>query len=141
LLSFPVQYFVITFDWENELHGYIQLINSDLDLEIPESELINLSELAIRPSPNELTYETLPRAMFPSSGGCDEHITIFLHQKRVPRSQLNSWTGKLTGLRDEHEKITLKLVPLEDLWKEGARDAKALGAWALYQGLKEEGKI
>jgi hypothetical protein len=41
---------------------------------------------------------------------------------------LDEWTGKLTGLRDEGEKITLKLVRLEDLWWEGARDAKALRA-------------
>jgi len=44
-------------------------------------------------------------------------------------------------LRDEGEKITLKLVKLEDLWREGARDAKALGAWALYDGLRRSGKL
>lgn len=37
--------------------------------------------------------------------------------------------------------ITLKLVKLEDLWREGARDAKALGAWALWEGLKRSGKL
>jgi ADP-sugar diphosphatase len=47
----------------------------------------------------------------------------------------------LTGLRNEGEKITLKVVKLGDLWKEGARDAKTLSAWALYHGLKKEGKI
>ena len=46
-----------------------------------------------------------------------------------------------TGLRDEGEKITLKVAKLEDLWREGARDAKTLAAFALYQGLKSEGKI
>jgi ADP-sugar diphosphatase len=49
--------------------------------------------------------------------------------------------GRLTGLRKDGEKITLKLVPLKDLWKEGARDGKTLAAWALYEGLKKEGKI
>jgi ADP-sugar diphosphatase len=35
----------------------------------------------------------------------------------------------------------LKVVRLGDLWKEGARDAKTLSAWALYCGLKREGRI
>lgn len=47
--------------------------------------------------------------------------------------------GKATGLRDEGENITLKLVPLSRAWREGARDGKTLAALALYQGLKGEG--
>lgn len=104
--------------------------------------MTNLSELAIPATSGEnVPEEVIPRSMFPSAGGCDEHIPIFLHERRVPREQLKEWTGKLTGLREEGEKITLKLVRLEDLWSEGARDAKALGAWALYQGLKRRGSI
>lgn len=37
--------------------------------------------------------------------------------------------------------IKLKIVKLEDLWREGARDAKALGALALYQNLKLNKKL
>jgi len=112
-------------------------IKEEIGLEIPESELINLTELAI---PQDKT-EDLPQAIFPSPGGCDEYIPLFLHEKRVPRAQLKEWTGKLTGLRDEGEKITLKLVKLEDLWWEGGRDAKALCAWGLYSGLVKAGKL
>ncbi|KAL2064218.1 hypothetical protein VTL71DRAFT_4712 [Oculimacula yallundae] len=114
-------------------------IKEELGLEIPEDELVNLSELAI-PEGKE-GEEICPRAMFPSAGGCDEYIPIFLHERRVPREQLGEWTGKLTGLRSEGEKITLKLVKLEDLWLEGARDAKALAACAMYEGLKRSGKL
>lgn len=46
-----------------------------------------------------------------------------------------------TGLRDHGEKITLMLCPLKDLWRTGARDAKALGALALYSGLKSDGLV
>lgn len=99
--------------------------------------MINLTELAIPQN----TEEALPQAIFPSPGGSDEHISIFLHEKRVPREQLKDWTGKLTGLRDQGEKITLKLVKLENLWKEGARDGKTAAAYGLYIGLKGEGKI
>jgi ADP-sugar diphosphatase len=117
-------------------------IQEEIGLEIPEDELINLSELTIPAKEEGLgRMEVLPRAMFPSAGGCDEYIPIFLHEKRVERSTLKEWEGRLTGLRDEGEKITLKLVRLEDLWTEGARDAKALGAWAMYEGLKRHGKL
>jgi ADP-sugar diphosphatase len=115
-----------------------QEIKEELGLEIPESELTNLTELAIPKSEKE---GHLTRAIFPSAGGCDEYVPLFLHVRRVPREQLKEWTGKLTGLRDEGEKITLKLCKLEDLWREGSRDAKALGAWALYDGLRREGKL
>jgi ADP-sugar diphosphatase len=116
-----------------------QEIKEELGMEIKEDELIDLTDLAILESSGE--GEDTPRAMFPSAGGCDEYIPLFLCEKRIPREQLKEWTGKLTGLRDEGEKITLKLVRLEDLWREGARDAKALGALSLFEGLKRSGKI
>lgn len=113
-------------------------IKEELGLEIPEKELVNLSELAV---PKEENGEKLPQAMFPSAGGSDEYVPIFLHEKRVKRGTLKEWTGKLTGLREHGEKITLKLCRLEDLWKVGGRDSKALAACAMYEGLKREGKL
>jgi len=118
-------------------------IQEETGLEVPESELINMTQLALESSTgsNSSDTEKLQAAMYPSPGACDEFIALFLHQKRIPRSQLDEFRGKLTGLRDEGEKITLKLVRLEDLWRESGRDAKALAAWAMYQGLRGEGKI
>lgn len=121
-------------------------IQEELGLEIPESELLCLSDMARPPNePDahsaEKGTEHLPLAMFPSAGGCDEYISIYMHEKRVPRGQLKEWTGKLTGLRDHGEKITLKLVPMGDLWREGSRDAKCLAAVALWEGLRREGRL
>jgi ADP-sugar diphosphatase len=116
-------------------------IQEELGLTISEGELVNLSELASLTKEEEAHGEKLPRAMFPSPGGSDESISIFLHERRVPRDTLSEWTGKLTGLREDGEKITLKLVKLQDMWRECARDGKTLAAWALYLGLKGEGKI
>lgn len=118
-------------------------ISEETGLDVPASELINLTELALqrspqRPSENE---EELQDGLYPSPGGSDEFISIFLWQKRVPREELDEWRGKLTGLRDEGEKITLMLAKLEDLWKVGARDGKTLAAYALYEGLKRTGRI
>lgn len=80
--------------------------------------------------------ETLPFAMFPSAGGCDEYVKIFAHERRVPRETLREWEGKYGGLRDHGEMITLKLVPLRDLWLEGGMDSKALAAVTMYKELK-----
>lgn len=120
-------------------------IEEELGITIHESELVCLSDLAADTSTeNEGTRsegEGLAQAMFPSAGGCDEHITIYSCERRIPRSQLEEWNGRLTGLRSHGEKITLKVVPMKDLWRAGARDAKALAALALWEGLRREGKV
>lgn len=121
-------------------------IEEELGITIHEDELTCLSELAeaSREQRNTDTVgerEDLAAAMFPSAGGCDEYITIYSAERRIPRGQLSEWEGRLTGERDIGEKITLKVVPIKDLWKEGARDAKALAALALWQGLRQEKKL
>jgi ADP-sugar diphosphatase len=116
-------------------------MEEELGLTIHEDELTCLSELAVPEAGNESEGEGLALAMFPSVGGCDEHITIYSHERRVPREQLRDWEGRLTGLRSPGEKITLKVVPMKDLWRAGARDAKALGALALWEGLRREKKL
>ncbi|KAI0018802.1 hypothetical protein F4780DRAFT_781016 [Xylariomycetidae sp. FL0641] len=130
-------------------------IDEELGLRIPASELTCLSDLAATAATrhneegggeeekeeSETMAESLPNAMYPSAGGCDEHVPIYLHERRVPRAQLGEWTGKLTGLRESGEKITLKLVRLRDLWREGGRDAKCLAALALWEGLRREGRL
>ncbi|MCJ1428090.1 hypothetical protein MMC29_005998 [Sticta canariensis] len=115
-------------------------IAEETGLEIPAEDLTDLTDLALAASSSD-DEERLQQGVYPSPGGCDEFIPIFLWQKRVPREQLQEWQGKLTGVRDEGEKITLMLCPLEKLWRVGGRDAKALAGWALYEGLRKEGKI
>ncbi|MCJ1353958.1 MAG: hypothetical protein MMC33_003945 [Icmadophila ericetorum] len=116
-------------------------ISEETGLKLSADELINLTEIALPAAPNDNTEENLQRGVYPSPGGSDEFIPIFLWQKRVPRSQLKEWQGKLTGLRESGEKITLMLARLENVWKVGARDGKVLAACALYDGLKRESKI
>ena len=117
-------------------------IEEETGLEIPSSELINLTELVFAPQVlQEETQEQLQAGVYPSPGGSDEYIPIFLWQKRVPREQLNEWSGKLTGLRNEGEKITLRLARLEEVWKVAGRDGKTLAGYALYEGLRREGRL
>jgi ADP-sugar diphosphatase len=116
-------------------------IREETGLIIPESELTDMTRLAIRGLDNSEDCEKLQEAIYPSPGGSDEFIPVFVCEKELPRKEIEDMQGRLTGLRKDGEKITLKLVPLKDLWKEGARDGKTLAAWALYEGLKKEGKI
>lgn len=115
-------------------------MEEELGITISEDQLTCLSDLAV-PRGDGDDKEGLPRAMYPSAGGCDEHVTIYSYEQRIPRRQLKEWSGRLTGLRSRGEKITLKVVPMQDLWREGARDAKALAAVALWEGLRREDMI
>lgn len=118
--------------------GAAKEIEEETGMKVAESDLLDMTSLAFEDSEKQ-TGESLQQAIYPSPGGSDEYIPLFLHQRRVKRDQLKEWQGKLTGLRDQGEKITLRLVKLKDLWRE--RDAKTLAAFALYHGLREAGKI
>ncbi|EBA27440.1 hypothetical protein V6Z90_005495 [Aspergillus fumigatus] len=116
-------------------------IEEETGLTIPQGELVDMTSLALQSISEPKDGEYLQRAVYPSPGGSDEFIPLFLCQKRMPRKEIESLQGRLTGLRQHGEKITLKVVPLKDLWKEALRDGKTLAAWALYNGLKQDGKI
>lgn len=116
-------------------------ITEETGLEIQADQLIDMTRLSLPESSSDSDSEELQQGVYPSPGGSDEFVPIFLSQQRVPRDQLLQWQGKLTGLRDEGEKISLKLCPIDQLWKTAGRDAKALAAWSLYQGLKKEDRI
>jgi len=76
-------------------------------------DLVNLTELA-----------GFEGGLAPSPGGCDERVKFLYLEKRVTPAQLDEMRGRLHGLREHGELITLRVVPLEDVWKSG--DAKAM---------------
>lgn len=121
--------------------GAAKEIQEETGLSIPQDELLDMTSLALQSTQQPKDGESLQEAVYPSAGGSDEFVPLFLCQKRMPRKDIEGLQGRLSGLRQEGEKITLKVVPLENLWKEGLRDGKTLAAWALYKGLKQEGKI
>ncbi|KIW11886.1 hypothetical protein PV08_09159 [Exophiala spinifera] len=101
------------------------------------NELTDMTMLALKDAKGSESH--LQKAMYPSPGGCDEYIALFLWEKTMPCSELNELRDKLSG--NDTEKITLKLVKYEELWREGARDAKTLAALALYEGLTRAGVL
>lgn len=127
--------------------GAAKEIEEETGLSVKEDELVDMIALTLDlisqqdTAEEEEVKEKLQDGVYPSPGGSDEFIPLFLCQKCMPRGEIENLQGQLTGLRKEGEKITLKLVPLEELWKEGVRDGKTLAAFALYKGLKAEGKV
>eukprot|EP01113_Clastostelium_recurvatum_P025562 TRINITY_DN3075_c0_g1_i2.p1 TRINITY_DN3075_c0_g1~~TRINITY_DN3075_c0_g1_i2.p1 ORF type:complete len:298 (-),score=89.60 TRINITY_DN3075_c0_g1_i2:34-852(-) len=106
-------------------------LKEETGIEIKEDELVDLTHLA---------YGDKWPGMFPSPGGCDEYIKLFLYRQTVSPKYLHEIEGKLTGLIEEGETITLKVVPLDQLITQ-APDAKTLASMALYLHLKEKGKV
>ena len=47
--------------------------------------------------------------------------------------EIKELEGRLTGNLEENEKITLKIIPIEELYK--INDAKTLSALALYYNI------
>ena len=114
-------------------------IKEELGMEIEVEGLACLTDLAADAA--EEGEEGLPRGVYPSPGACDEYIGVYAYEKAVPRGELAGWTGRLTGLREGGERITLRLVRMEEVWKVAGRDGKTLAAVALWEGLKREGRV
>ncbi|KAK0737385.1 hypothetical protein B0T21DRAFT_410838 [Apiosordaria backusii] len=144
-------------DEEGEFAGTAaREIEEELGMRISEGELVNLSQLALEEAVGGqgqaqggggtgtgtgTAKEKLGEGVYPSPGACDEFIPVFMHERRVPRRQLNEWEGRLTGLREHGERISLRLVKMRDLWRVGGRDGKTLAAVALWEGLRREGRV
>ncbi|KAF2634803.1 hypothetical protein P280DRAFT_474392 [Massarina eburnea CBS 473.64] len=155
-------------DKTNDLGGAAaKEVYEETGLRIKREDMLNMSELATKdvrlnpythgdtkayeePKDGEDDVERDPQvqwaediadSMYPSVGGCDEFLPLFLCQKRMTLSLLEQLKGRATGLIDEGESITVKVVPFRNLWKEGGRDGKALAALGLYHSLMAEGEI
>lgn len=114
-------------------------IEEETGFKIPHAELVDMTALALFNSSHP--EKSLQSAMYPSPGGCDEYIALFLWEKELDRQEIEDLRGRLMGERTQNEMITLRIRDYEDLWREGARDAKTLAAWALYEGLSRSGEL
>lgn len=116
----------------------MQEIEEETSLRVRGEELIDLTAMALEQAE---TKEHLQKALYMSPANLDEYIPLLLWEKDLDRKEIEALKGKLTGERAKDELITLRVRDYEVLWKEGARDAKTLAAWALYEGLNRAGKI
>ncbi len=99
-------------------------LEEELGLKIHKSDLTKLSD------------------MYPSIGGCDEMITVYVCRKSMNMSSIKNYDKKITGAIDENEVIETRIRPYEE-FKAACRngeitDAKAQLALGLYEMLKAE---
>ncbi|CAA6656242.1 unnamed protein product [Spirodela intermedia] len=78
--------------------------------------------------------------IFPSAGGCDEEISLFLYKGQVDQGVIDALRGKEMGLRDHGELIKVHVVPYRKLWRMTA-DSKVLSAVALYEMAIRDGLL
>ncbi|XP_006396823.2 nudix hydrolase 14, chloroplastic [Eutrema salsugineum] len=78
--------------------------------------------------------------VFPSPGGCDEEMSVFLYRRQVEQETIRQLQGKETGLREHGEFIKVRLVPYRELWRKTA-DAKVLISIGLYEMAQREGLV
>ncbi|KAJ3174698.1 hypothetical protein HDU87_006947 [Geranomyces variabilis] len=107
-------------------------LKEECGIEISEDELVDLTDLALGSEGGSGVY--------PSPGGSDEYIRLFLCRKRMPSAEIDRLEGAKGGLRGEGERIDLRLVKKRDLWRL-TRDMKALSALALYEKCAEAGLL
>jgi ADP-sugar diphosphatase len=107
-------------------------IEQEVGLKLRAEELQDMTKLAVQ---DRRGKEALQDAIYPSPGGCDEYITLFLWEKEMERLEIENLKDKLTGHRAEIEKIRIRLLDYESLLRDGARDGKTLAAWSLYEYL------
>jgi ADP-sugar diphosphatase len=77
-----------------------------------------------------------------SPGACDEFIRPFFFERSITLSELDSFRGKLTGLRTESERITLSVIHLLRDLPRVTSDGKSLVSYGLYLArLREAEKV
>ncbi|KAG0355481.1 hypothetical protein BC939DRAFT_524682 [Gamsiella multidivaricata] len=106
-------------------------LKEECGITLEHDKLIDMTQLA---------YGSNWRGVYPSAGGCDEFLRLFFSRRDMEWNELQAIEGRLGGLRDHGENITVSLVDLKDAYKV-APDAKLLSALALFHALKTEGKI
>lgn len=84
-----------------------------------------------------MSFSEVSGALLTCDDMIDEFLRLFVCIKHLEKSQIDQLEGQLTGLRDQGESITLKLVSMEDAWK-ASPDAKLLSSLALYEALKSK---
>lgn len=102
-------------------------MEEECGIKLRASELTDLTELGCSEA---VQAGTIPCAgVAPSPGGCDEFLRYMYTERVVTKEDLEDMKGRLSGLRDEGEFITLRVVKLKNLWKTSA-DNKAM--WYAY---------
>lgn len=100
-----------------------QEIKEECGIEIHAEDLVDLTALACE---SAVTSGSLPVSSIPPSpGGCDESVRYMYLEISVTKAELEDMRGRLTGLREHGEFISLRVVSMDQLWQVSG-DAKAM---------------
>lgn len=121
-------------DEHNIKSAALREIQEEVGIFPKAEELIDMTQLAVQ---DHIVSEDIQSAMYPSPGGCDEFISIFLWEKELDRLDIEKLKDRLMGDRAAAERITVRLLEYEKLVAVGARDGKTLAAWSLYEFLRK----
>ncbi|GAM23497.1 hypothetical protein SAMD00019534_066720 [Acytostelium subglobosum LB1] len=106
-------------------------MKEETGIDVTEDRLIDMTKLAFGDS---------AEGMYPSPGGCDEFIRLFLFRDTLEQAKIDELQNKLTGCLSENESITLHVVPFDELWRRSP-DGKTLSSLFLYEKLRAEKKL
>ncbi|NLF37992.1 NUDIX domain-containing protein [bacterium] len=82
---------------------------------------------------------TLLDEFAPSGGGSDEFIKLYSYEAAMPPGEIAALQGRLAGAHHEHERMSVLLVPLDEL-PQHTKDIKALLAYGCYHRWRMEGR-
>jgi ADP-sugar diphosphatase len=97
-------------------------LEEELGITINAKELTDLTKMAGQ-----------KKGFFLSPGVCEETIRLLHKEITVTRSEMKEMEGRLGGLAEENEVITLTIMPLKKIWR--IPDAKTMLAYLLYEQL------
>lgn len=118
-------------DGSGNLRGVaIRELEEECGLHAAPEDLIDMTEIA---------YGGRFPGVYSSMGLLDESLRLFLWRLSLPHARIAEIEGRLGG-EDEHEQITLRLVPFAGAWRQFP-DSKLIASVFLYEQLKAEGKI
>ncbi|GAY43401.1 hypothetical protein CUMW_074150 [Citrus unshiu] len=125
----PAVAVLILLDSEGETYAILtEQVEEETGIQLKLEDMIDLTAFL---------YPSTGCKFFPSPGGCDEEISLFLYRGRVDKEIIMQLQGKETGLRDHGELIKVRVVPYRELWRT-TPDAKVLTAIALYEMASKE---
>lgn len=90
-------------------------VESICHLSLKQSELINLTQRAYE---NSCVFNST--GLCPSLSNCSEFIKIMYSRKEITKSELKVMRKRLSQTREEGAAMSLRVVPLEDMWKVSA---------------------
>ncbi|CAA9964537.1 nudix hydrolase 14 [Pyrenophora teres f. maculata] len=117
----------------------IEEIAGSARLKIRKEDTIDMTAMALEHSQYN---EDLPPTLHMNPTTSDKQVSVLLWEKDMEWRDIESLKQRFGSERAEDGgQSTVRIHHFEALWREGARDAGTLAAWALYEGLSGSGRI